>query len=229
MTRPAITAYITNFNYGKYLEQSINSVLRQRFTDFELIIIDDGSTDNSSEILDKYRDHPKISIIQQKNQGLNASANKALDMAVGDFLIRLDADDYLDQYAFMILHDAITEKQNTNLVFADYYYVNQVGDVIGQERRFNFVKDVSLFDCPAHGACSLIRVKTLREIGGYSDEFSCQDGYDLWLKMLEVGGIVNVNLPLFFYRQHGSNLTRSTEKILKTRAKNKEKAYTIIF
>ena len=152
MTRPAITAYITNFNYGKYLEQSINSVLRQRFTDFELIIIDDGSTDNSSEILDKYRDHPKISIIQQKNQGLNASANKALDMAVGDFLIRLDADDYLDQYAFMILHDAITEKQNTNLVFADYYYVNQVGDVIGQERRFNFVKDVSLFDCPAHGA-----------------------------------------------------------------------------
>ena len=100
MTRPAITAYITNFNYGKYLEQSINSVLRQRFTDFELIIIDDGSTDNSSEILDKYKDHPKISIIQQKNQGLNASANKALDMAVGDFLIRLDADDYLDQYAF---------------------------------------------------------------------------------------------------------------------------------
>ena len=69
----------------------------------------------------------------------------------------------------------------------------------------------------------MIRVKTLREIGGYSDEFSCQDGYDLWLKMLEVGGIVNVNLPLFFYRQHGSNLTRSTEKILKTRAKIKKK------
>jgi glycosyltransferase involved in cell wall biosynthesis len=78
--RAAITVYITNYNYGKYIDQAIKSVLSQTFKDFELIIIDDGSKDNSKKIIDKYKTNKKIRIIYQKNRGLNISNNIALKL-----------------------------------------------------------------------------------------------------------------------------------------------------
>ena len=71
---------------------------------------------------------------------------------------------------------------------------------------------------PAHGACTIIRREYLLEVGGYSSEFDCQDGWDVWLKLTETYKVGNVNLPLFYYRKHGENLTSNTEKLLKTRS-----------
>ena len=73
-----ITVYITNFNYGEYIEKSIESVLNQTIKNFELIIIDDGSTDRSLEILKKYENNKDIKFIKQKNKGLNVTNNIAL-------------------------------------------------------------------------------------------------------------------------------------------------------
>jgi len=67
--------YIVNHNYGRFIEKSIQSVLSQKFTDYHLIIIDDGSKDDSREIINRYRDNLKITIVFQENQGLNASNN----------------------------------------------------------------------------------------------------------------------------------------------------------
>jgi CMP-N-acetylneuraminic acid synthetase len=81
---------------------------------------------------------------------------------------------------------------------------------------------VTLKDQPAHGACTMIRKRALLGVGGYSEEYRCQDGYDLWLRFIEKHEVENVNLPLFYYRRHGSNLTGNTRKILETRARIKE-------
>ena len=72
-----VTVYITNFNYGKFIKQAIESVLMQTEQSFELIIIDDGSTDNSKEIIEKYKDLKNIRIVYQKNKGLNVTNNIA--------------------------------------------------------------------------------------------------------------------------------------------------------
>ena len=74
---PLVTVYITNHNYEKFLEKSINSVLEQTYKNYELIIIDDGSTDGSFKILDKYKYNKKIKIIFQRNKGLNITNNIA--------------------------------------------------------------------------------------------------------------------------------------------------------
>jgi|TARA_B100001093_G_C26734289_1_gene973713 CMP-N-acetylneuraminic acid synthetase len=74
-------------------------------------------------------------------------------------------------------------------------------------------------DQPAHGACSLIKTKTLKEIGGYDEQFNCQDGVDLWFKIIGNYKVKNVNLPLFYYRQHNKSLTKNVENIYKTRDK----------
>jgi glycosyltransferase involved in cell wall biosynthesis len=219
---PLVTVYITNHNYGAFLQQSIESVLSQSFDDYELIIIDDGSTDNSQEIIARYENHPKIRIILQENKGLNRSNNIALNAARGEYLMRLDADDFLDSQALLVMTNILEANPGLGLVFPDYYYVNTNGDIIGQEKRHDF-KDVSLLDQPAHGACTLIRKRCLLGVGGYSESFRCQDGYDLWLRFIEKHDVQNVSLPLFYYRRHGQNLTKNTELILKTRAEIKKR------
>jgi CMP-N-acetylneuraminic acid synthetase len=76
-----------------------------------------------------------------------------------------------------------------------------------------------LLDQPAHGACTMIRRDCLLEVGAYSTDFTCQDGVDLWLKIVERYPVRNVNLPLFYYRRHQGNLTNDDERLLTTRAR----------
>ena len=91
---PLVTVYITNFNYGSYIKDAIESVLSQSFKDIELIIIDDGSSDNSKEIIERYMQLNYVRVIFQKNKGLNITNNIAMRLARGKYLVRLDADDY---------------------------------------------------------------------------------------------------------------------------------------
>jgi CMP-N-acetylneuraminic acid synthetase len=215
---PKITVYITNHNYGQFIEKSIENVLNQTLQDFELIIIDDGSTDNSRSIIEKYAEHEKVLVIFQQNKGLNITNNIALRKARGDYIMRLDADDYLDENALAVLSGVLDRNPDIGLVFPDYFVINESEDVIEIMRRHDFNK-VTLLDQPAHGACSLIRRKCLLEIGGYDESFRCQDGYDLWVRFVQEYKVENVNLPLFYYRQHSGNLTRNEERILSTRSK----------
>ncbi len=220
---PLISVYITNHNYGAYIEKAIKSVLDQTLEDFELIIIDDGSTDNSKEIIESYKHLEFVSIIYQQNKGLNVTNNIAIRASKGKYIIRLDADDYFDKNALLLLSNELEQNKNLGLVFPDYYLVDEHDQVIGLERRHEFEKNVVLYDQPAHGACTMIRKKFLVELGGYDESFTCQDGYDLWLKFVDQHDVKNINTPLFYYRQHGSNLTKNEKRILSTRQKIKKK------
>lgn len=217
-TNPAITVYITNYNYGRFIEKAVNSVLSQTFKNYELIIIDDGSSDGSRKIIEKYKKNNKIKIIYQKNKGLNFSNNVALKLSRGKYIIRLDSDDWLDIHALEILYKSIKKNDEVGLVFPDYYEVDEHGDFINITRRHDF-KKVTLKDQAAHGACTLIRTDFLKKMGGYNKSFLCQDGYDLWLKFINKYKIKNVNLPLFYYRQHLGSLSKNTKKLLSTRSK----------
>ena len=213
-----VTVYITNYNYANYIKQAIDSVINQNFQDFELIIIDDGSTDNSKDIIEQYINNSKVKIIYQKNKGLNATNNKALSLSKGKYIVRLDADDFLNENALLLMVKELESNEEIGLVFSDYYLVDKLGTIITEEKRHDF-KKVSLFDQPAHGACTMIRKSVLKEVGGYSKEFSRQDGYELWIKISKYKKVSNINLPLFNYRKHGENLTEDKEKLYATRHK----------
>ena len=119
----------------EYLKQAIESVLSQTYKNFELIIIDDGSKDNS-KIISDYKNNSKVMAVYQKNKGLNKSNNLAIKLSRGKFLIRLDADDWLDIRALEIL--GTNKKDNEiGLIFPDYYevdnkeqYSTSLGDTI---------------------------------------------------------------------------------------------------
>tara|TARA_B100002051_G_scaffold24843_1_gene19329 strand:- start:16262 stop:19360 length:3099 start_codon:yes stop_codon:yes gene_type:complete len=215
---PLISVYITCYNYEKFVEEAIDSVLSQNFSDFELIIIDDGSSDKSRDRINKYRYHPKVKIIFQNNLGLNKTNNVAINLAKGKFIMRLDADDYLDSNALHLMSKKLLEDDTLALVFPDYILVDPHGELIAQEIRHNFA-EVGMMDQPAHGACTMFRKSILEEVGNYSEEYDCQDGYEIWTKIAENYPVSNINLPLFYYRQHPESLTRDEERILSTRSK----------
>ena len=221
---PLVTVYITNYNYGKYIDQSIKSVLNQTLQNFELIIIDDGSKDGSRNIINKYKNNSKVIIIFQKNKGLIVSNNLALRLAKGKYLMRLDSDDWLDTNALEIMSNFLERNEKVGLVFPDYHEVDINGDIIRTVQRHNF-KKVKMFDQPSHGACTMIRKENLKNIGGYDEEFNCQDGYYLWLQFVKKYLVRNINLPLFYYRQHEKNLSKNVNKILFNRSKIINKFY----
>ena len=204
---PLVSIYIVNHNYGEFLETAIHSVLNQTLTNYEIIFIDNGSTDLSRKKLEGFYSHPKIRIILQKNIGLNAANNVALKLAKGKYIIRLDADDYFDKNALEILSSKLERDDKLGMVFSDYYTVDKFGNIIEMFRRHDF-SEVELLDQPAHGACSMVRKEFLRAINGYDASYHCQDGWDLWVRFIKKFSVGNINLPLFFYRQHGKNLTK---------------------
>lgn len=220
---PKVTVYIPAYNYGRFLDAAIQSVLKQTMDDWELIVIDDGSTDDTSEILAPYGTHPKIRIFEQENRGLNFTNNVALRIARGEYLMRLDADDFLDENILLVLSHALDTKPDAGLVYPDYHHVDEDGEIVEIVRRQKIGEEVDLLDLPAHGACTMIRKEILLEIGGYFKEFDRQDGYGMWLKFIERHHPYNVNLPLFYYRQHGESLSKSQRLILETRRKIKRR------
>src|SRR5690606_21798433 len=219
---PLVSVYITNYNYGKYIRQSVESVLNQTMQDFELFIIDDGSTDASRKIIEEYSLHPQISIIYQRNKGLNITNNIALRVSRGKYIMRLDADDFLEHNALEVMSSKLENNPELGLVFPDYFLIDSVNTLIGEVQRLNFSNEVSLLDQPAHGACTMIRRDFLVALGGYDEDYTCQDGYELWIKFISHYKVENINKPLFYYRQHGNNLTSNESRILDTRFRIKE-------
>ena len=214
-----VLVYILNHNYGKYIEQSIESVLSQSYKDFKILIIDDGSNDNSKKILKNYEKHSKIKIVYQKKIGMVKSIIKSINLTNSKYFVRLDADDWLHKDFLKLSVKNIESKKKIGLVFPDYFEVDINGKIQNRIIRNKFNKRNTLMDFPAHGACTLFRRESYNKTRGYSKNIKAQDGYDIWIKMIKKFEVKNINKPLFFYRQHQNNLTKNIKNILDNRYK----------
>ena len=128
--KPYFSIIVCSYNYGHYLSQTIDSVLNSTFKSYELIVVNDGSTDKTSEVLKKYKDHPQITIIEHDNMGLSLSRNKAMKIAKGKYFWFVDADDWIDQKALERLYKK-TKKDNYDIVSFYTGNVNEKGQFIG--------------------------------------------------------------------------------------------------
>lgn len=135
-----ISVIIPVYNVAIYLRKCIESVIAQTYKELEIIIVDDGSTDDSSKICDEYaQNDSRIIVIHQKNGGLSAARNRGLDEASGKYISFVDADDYIEKEMFELLLNRMTVDKS-NLVICDYYYVDEQGNNVKQE-QLNPLKD----------------------------------------------------------------------------------------
>lgn len=209
-----VTVYIPSRNYGRFLSDAIESVLRQSLDSWELLLVDDGSADGTGEILARYESDPRVRIFRTGGIGLSGVANLALREARGEYVVRLDADDVLDENALLVLAHHLDRHPEVALVFSDHYLIDEEGAILLHERRHRLFTENHLLDLPPNGAGTMVRRKVLEEIGGYREDLGARDGMDLWTKISRDRKADNVNLPLYFYRRHGQNLTENVSLLL---------------
>ncbi len=217
---PKVTVYITCHNYGRFVAQAMESVYAQLYDDWELLVIDDGSADESAEVIAAVAARNPDRVRTYRNdvpRGLPWCANLAIEEARGSYLVRLDADDWFDESALLTMAGFLDRNPEVALVYPNYIYVSEDGGYLGIEHRKKVGSESKVLDLPAHGACTMVRRRVLKSVGGYTGEHKAQDGHQIWLKILNRYRVANVATPLFFYRQHGSSLTTDKTRLLDAR------------
>lgn len=224
MEKPKITVYVVSHNHEKYLSDAIESVLRQSIDGWEVLLIDDASEDKCMDIINLYKGDDRVQIFQTKGIGLPGVCNLALEKAKGEYIIRLDGDDILDENILLVLSKYLDNNQESALVFPDYFLIDEFNEIFAHERRHKIFDASHVVDIPPNGACTMIRTKVLKEVGGYREDLGAQDGFDMWSKISQKYGAGNVNLPLFYYRRHRENLTNDVGFIADARRQIKQDA-----
>ena len=225
--RPKVTVYVPCRQYVRYLDECLQSLARQTLPDWEAILIDDASTDDSAARMEAFRAlfPERVRVLRNAEiQGLRANSNAALELARGEYVMRLDADDFVDENALLVLATYLDRHPGIGLVYPNWTYIDEDGGFLGQERRKRLWTEANVPDLPAHGACTMVRRRVLKAIGGYDADLSAQDGHELWLKTLYRHGVASVETPLFFYRQHAGSLSDNEARLLDSRRQIKRRA-----
>ncbi len=201
-----VSVIITSYNYARYIERAIRSALNQSMpaVTFEVIVVDDCSTDESDFILENYKDEIRM-LKMEKNSGLSAARNAGIKKAKGQFVVFLDADDYIQADLIKVLSVFLTENNRLDAVAVDYYLVNEFGD---------HIEWVNSNEKPI--ACGIMfRKDLLFDIGLYDESFRAREEEDLRKRFLAKHTIFHIPLPLYRYRMHDNNLTKNAEEMHK--------------
>ena len=107
-------------------------------------------------------------------------------------MVRLDADDWFDESALILMVSKLEKTPKAGLVYGNYYYTDKEGKILGIENRHILVEEDDSGQLPPHGACTMFRTRSLKSSGGYSESVNAQDGWDLWFKLSKKIGVVNL-------------------------------------
>ncbi len=219
---PLVTVYIPCRNYGRFLPKAVESVIAQLYRHWELIVVDEASGDDTLEVAERllYQipDH-SIIIRNPAPLGLQRVANHILGIARGKYIMRLDADDWLDECALLLMVAKLESDRTLGVVYGNYYYTDPEGKILGMERRHKLGVEDTAGHLPPHGACTMVSTRALKAVGGYSEDVNAQDGWELWYKLSRRVGAASLEAPVFYYRQHGSSLSRDSQRLLQARAR----------
>ena len=227
---PLVSVIIPSYNHEKFLKERIDSVLNQTFQDFELIILDDLSPDNSREIIESYRAHPKVSqiIYNEKNSGSTFFQwNKAvLSLAKGEFIWIAESDDVADPKFLEALVPMLQQNSEVVLAYSQSAKMDSEGKITGSWSEWtqdlvegNYFNDsfqmngqeyIEKFlihkNTIPNASAVLFRRKTYAEIGGAVVDMKTNGDWDLWLKFLLLGDVYFHNQMLNKFRYHSTSV-----------------------
>ena len=206
-----ISLIIVNYNQGPYLGKAIASVLEQTRRDWELLIWDDGSTDNSLAIARTYeqKDH-RIRVIAAEHQGIGKARKQALDATTGDYLGWIDGDDWIADTALEETAKVLDGNAAIGMVYTDYYDVTSRGKILGKGKRCNipYSPQRLLVDFMTFHF-RLFRREVYEQTGGINTELKYAHDYDLCLRLSEITSVARVHQPLYYYRHHKKSISYS--------------------
>lgn len=211
MNEPLITVIMSVYNGLPYLRDAINSILDQSFSDFEFLIIDDASTDESVNEIKAYKD-PRIRLHQnQSNKGLTASLNKGLRLAKGKYIARMDADDISEHTRFEEQLNLMEKHAEIGLCGSWYQIIG--GQVIKKPVTHEEIMLRMLQRNPFGHSTIMIRASLLNKHNLiYNEHFTSSQDYDLWSRIAEHTQVYNIPKVLVKYRLHTNQVSAKKEK-----------------
>jgi glycosyltransferase involved in cell wall biosynthesis len=212
--RPRVSVLLPVYNGELYVRDAVESVLAQTFQKYELVIIDDGSTDQTAAILDGYQQlNSCIRLYHHaKNQGLIATLNHGLDLVRGEYLARIDADDISLPDRFTQQVHILDADPDLVIIGSAYELIGAQGEVLRIDRHpqnDTSIRWKLLFQCSFAHPSVMIRIETLRK-GNLKYDVNMLHGedYDLWSRLLNYGKGGNIGVPLIQHRVHSAQLTQ---------------------
>jgi glycosyltransferase involved in cell wall biosynthesis len=227
---PEVSVVIPAYNYGRYLREAIDSVLAQEFRNFELIVVDDGSTDNTAEIVASYTD-PRVRYIHQTNAGLSAARNTGIRQARAPLIGLLDADDlWKPEMLAQVTQRFQTAEPEVGLIACASERVDSVGQPLGgktmthgKERRFTaadivlqsrFMPSTVVARREAYAAC-----------GEFDTTLRSSEDRDMWIRIGSRFRMIHLGTPLVQIRKHPTNMSKHADRMRLNMRKAIGKAY----
>lgn len=215
---PLVSVVIPCYNHEKFVQDCIQSVIDQTYDNIELIIIDDGSKDNS---VDKIKEmiplcekrFTNFEFRYRPNKGLSATLNEALEWCKGEYFSAIASDDCYTENKIFLQIKKINNNMNLVALSSNISYIddddNFIKDTEISNKIYSF-EDIFLSNYFLPAPSTLIRIKVLREIGGY-DENRVVEDWDMWLKLSKYGDVFFMEEILSLYRLHGSNTSKNIQ------------------
>ena len=225
--QPLVTIIIPCYNTERFVVETIESCLKSSYQNLEILVIDDGSTDNSAQLIKNIANkNPTVQYIYQKNKGLSSARNTGIDSAKGDFLMFLDADDLIYQNKIKIQVDFLQKNPKYDLLASGFARTDERGKLLydspAKEKQIDLSDMVTSSQFPVHTA--LIRKAAIKNTGYFDTSLRAAEDWDYWCRMLIKGHqMYRLAQPLCTYRLLDNAMTanapRQTEMLLRVTEK----------
>lgn len=213
---PLVSVILPVYNAEKFVFESINSILNQTYNNLQIIIIDDGSIDNSLNIINSFNDQ-RILVISRENKGLIYSLNEGLKHSKGNFILRMDADDIAKENRIERQLAEFKEKPHLSVIGSFCELIDEENNIIGYRTppRYNFyIKSSCLFGSPFVHPSVMFNKKNLKEQLFYSEKYKYAEDYELWARLSLDKSIQFYNIPeyLLKYRILETSISRKNSE-----------------
>lgn len=234
-----ISVVIPTYNRKKYIERAIDSVISQSYKPFEIIVIDDGSTDGTYELIKQSYSSSLISLKKQKNKGVSAARNKGVKLANGDWIAFLDSDDEWFENKLELQVREI-KKSKTFICHTNEIWIRngiRVNQMKKHQKYGGYIFDKCLDFCRMSPSSIMIHRQVFEDIGNFDEDLLVCEDYDLWIRVTSKFPVTYLDKPLIKkYGGHEDQLSKvkngiehfriqSLEKILLSRMLTKEQEY----
>lgn len=231
---PLVSVMISTFNYGQFLPASVGSVLSQTYKNWELIVVDDGSTDNTASVMASFSRTPRITYVPRPHEGHVKAKNLGISMAKGEFVALLDADDVWDKEKLK-KQIALFKEPAVGVVYCRLKFIGEDGQETGKEPDSKYLAPCRgrvtrrlYIDNFVPFSAAVVRKECFKKVGLLDESYTIGNDWDLWLRMSAHYDFDFVDEPLLLYRTgHGGQLSQKinlrhkcAEEIMRNFAKN---------
>jgi glycosyltransferase involved in cell wall biosynthesis len=206
---PNVSVCIPTYNREHLLKETLDSVFAQTYRDFEVVIVDDGSTDDTKQMLEKYGFN--VRYYRQKNSGDAVARNKLIELAEGKYISFLDSDDLLFPDALEEMVRMMPKDAEDVIVYGHYVAIDENGGILHRRKKKLYSGRITtnLFENTLIHSCgSLFPKKILVEQKGFNTSWPVCSDYDLWLRLSLKYGFIGINKPVFKRRRHSGNISK---------------------